>query len=164
MRRVLVVLAASLAGFAASAAETGGCGRFAWDLGAERDLLASAVASASTSGPTPPPAAVRLALGPADAAALPKPPPPDAKPRPGLAGSISLPIVEAGIYRVTLSGEAWIDAVQHDAVLNAEAFSGVGDCPGLRKSVKFKLDAGPLLLQLRGSAAGTIAVAVTRDR
>lgn len=160
MRRLLVAAAASLVGFAASAAESGGCGRFAWDLGAERELLASAPAS----GPASPPAAFRLVLGQAETAALPKPPPPDAKPRPGLAGSISLPIAEAGIYRVTLSGEAWIDAVQHDAFLNAEAFSGVGDCPGMRKSVKFRLDPGTLLLQIRGSAAGTIAVAVTRDR
>lgn len=159
MRRVLVAAAASLAGFAASAAEPGGCGRFAWDLGAERDLLAAA--SAPASGPASPPAAFRLALG---TAALPKPPPPDTKLRPGLAGSVSLPIAEAGLYRVTLSGEAWIDAVQHDAFLSAEAFSGVGDCPGMRKSVKFRLDPGTLLLQIRGSAAGTIAVAVTRDR
>lgn len=162
MRRLLVAAAASLAGFAASAAESGGCGRFAWDLGAERDLLAAA--SAPASGLVSPPAAFRLALGPAETAALPKPPPPDAKPRPGLAGAIPLSIAEAGTYRVTLSGEAWIDAVQHDAFLNAEAFSGVGDCPGIRKSVKFRLDPGTLLLQIRGSAADVIAVAVTRDR
>lgn len=164
MRRVFLAAAVSLVGFAASAAETGGCGRFAWDLGAERDLLAAAPVSAPASVPASPPAAFRLALGPAETAALPKPPPPDAKPRPGLAGAIPLSIAEAGTYRVTLSGEAWVDAVQHDVFLNAEAFSGVGDCPGMRKSVKFRFDPGPVVLQMRGSAADAIAVAVTRDR
>ena len=47
--------------------------------------------------------------------------------------------------------------------LKVEAFSGVGDCPGIRKSVKFRLLPGVLTLQITGPDAET-SIAVTPDR
>jgi hypothetical protein len=39
-------------------------------------------------------------------------------------------------------------------------FSGVKTCPGLRKSVRFKLSAGPAIIQLSGAKKAGLKVAV----
>jgi hypothetical protein len=61
---------------------------------------------------------------------------------------------------VTISGYAWIDAIQNDAYLKPKGFSGVTGCDGARKSVRFDLAAGPLTIQLSGVAQDTISVAL----
>jgi len=65
-----------------------------------------------------------------------------------------------GTYQVTLSGEGWIDLVQDGASLKAVDHSGVKDCPGLRKSVRFNVGAAPVALQISGSPADSVKVAV----
>ncbi len=152
------LVAAALLTSAAAAAEDG-CDRFAWDLATERSLIASAPSGVPSD--TAPPFAFKLPMD--KDAALPRP---AGKPRQSslYAGHVTVRIAEAGLYRVTLSGEGWIDAVQGDAERKSEAFSGAHGCPGLRKSVKFRLDAGPLLIQVSNSADPAITVAVTPDR
>ena len=65
-----------------------------------------------------------------------------------------------GVYQVTLSSEGWIDLVQDGASLKAADHSGVKDCPGLRKSVRFKVGAAPVALQISGVPADSIKVAI----
>ena len=55
-----------------------------------------------------------------------------------------------------------IDLVQNGASLEATDHSGVKDCPGLRKSVRFSVGAAPVALQISGAPADNIKVAVRR--
>ena len=160
--RLLLAAALALPPLAAQAAETGGCDRFGWDLREEHGLLGAAAAT----GPdlTVVPAAAALALVPFASAALPKPPERQPKDPASFAGFVTVPLAEPGLYRVTLSAEAWVDAVQAGSYHRPEAFTGVGDCAGMRKSLKFRLDSGPVILQVSGAAAPAISLAVTRDR
>lgn len=158
MRRGLVTVAALLSGGLAQAAEVG-CERLAWPLDTERALIAAATEAGDRSSP---PLARRLVMRPLSEVALPKPPeraPRDAGAHAGLA-SVTVP--EAGLYRVTLDAEGWLDVIQDGTYRRAEAFTGVRDCPGIRKSVRFRLDAGPVTIQVTGPG-GAIGLAVTRE-
>ena len=64
-----------------------------------------------------------------------------------------------GAYQVTLSGEGWIDLVQNSAALDSTDHSGAKNCPGLRKSVRFKVGAAPVTLQISGSPTNSIKIA-----
>ena len=65
-----------------------------------------------------------------------------------------------GSFQVTLSSEGWIDVVQNGAALDSAGHSGAKDCPGLRKSVRFKIGDAPVVLQISGAPADTIKVAI----
>jgi hypothetical protein len=80
------------------------------------------------------------------------------------AGFISVPAPpQGGSYKVTLSSEAWIDVTQDGHYLKSSAHSGASGCPGIRKSVKFNLDAAPFIVQLSNVPANKISVAITGD-
>lgn len=68
--------------------------------------------------------------------------------------------VKAGTYQVTLSGEGWIDLIQDGKSLKSAAHSGVKDCPGLRKSVRFAVGEAPVVLQISGVPEASIKVAI----
>ncbi len=159
--RLLAAAAFALLPGLALAAESG-CERLSWDLAAERALMSAAVPTGG-SEVLPAPVAARLALA-ADLARLAKPPERTGRAGSGLAGSVSVRIAQSGLYRVTLSGEGWIDAIQDGAYRKPVAFTGVRDCPGLRKSVKFQLEPGALIVQVSGGEADSVTLAVTPDR
>lgn len=50
--------------------------------------------------------------------------------------------------------------MQKGAALDSAAHSGVKDCPGLRKSVRFKIGDAPVVLQISVAPADTIKVAI----
>ncbi|WP_454813050.1 hypothetical protein [Labrys neptuniae] len=70
------------------------------------------------------------------------------------------PIEKAGLYQVTLSEEGWIDVVQAGATVKYSAATGQKACTGLRKSVRFNLQPGPVSLQISGVKAQTVKLAV----
>ena len=84
--------------------------------------------------------------------------PPERAPKPGTFGAaLKLDRVDKpGGYQITLSDEAWLDVVQAGARVKSTGFSGQKDCPGVRKSVRFDLQAGPATIQV--SNAGTNAL------
>ncbi len=47
--------------------------------------------------------------------------------------------------------------------MKSAAFSGATGCEGVRKSVKFALARGPLIIELSGTTAHAIALVVTPD-
>ncbi len=160
----LHIVIALLAGSApAFAAEPSGCDKFKWPVERERAALTAADRPELRSGaelPTLPATAIRLALrNPADAA-LPSPPEraPKAETWAGFVRVGQIP--KAGVYSISLSQPGWVDLVQDGQVLKPTGFSGATDCDGIRKIVKYQLAAGPLLLQISGSPADAIAVAV----
>ncbi len=70
------------------------------------------------------------------------------------------PPAKPGLYQVTLSSEGWIDLVQEGKALDSADHSGVKNCPGLRKSVRFSVGAAPVTLQISGAPAASIKVAI----
>jgi hypothetical protein len=67
---------------------------------------------------------------------------------------------EGGIYTVSLSAGGWVDVVQDGHLLKPRAFSGATDCDGIRKTVKYEISASPFVLQVSGTKADSISVAI----
>lgn len=158
---VALLVAAQVAGGAAFAAETGGCGKFAWPI--EGDIALLAAAERVESGATieaAAPKAVRVEL--TDAAKAGFVVPPSRAPAPDAPGGIVRFEATAGLYQFTMTDRVWIDVVQDGKTLGEAGFSGVLDCDGARKSVRFDLADGPAVVQLSGSPARTTAIAITR--
>ncbi|HMO30773.1 hypothetical protein [Enterovirga sp.] len=139
-------------------AQEAGCGRLAWNLDAERALLASDGTEQAA-----PPLARRLGLRPMAEAALPKPPERAPRAPQSFAAFTTVSIPEAGLYRVTLDSDGWLDVIQDGAYRGADAFTGARACPGLRKSVRFRLEPGEAIVQVNRDSGGAIGIAVTRE-
>lgn len=80
----------------------------------------------------------------------------------GLGGIVTLENVPAGRYRVVLSEEVWIDAVQEDVRLPVLATTRATDCPGMRLAVQLEVRNEALTLQVGGASSGRIMIAVQR--
>jgi hypothetical protein len=80
----------------------------------------------------------------------------------GNGGIVTLENIPAGRYRIVTSEDAWIDAVQDNARLPLLSFRRGIDCPGTRQSVQVEVKGQPLTLQIGGTAAPHIKVAVLR--
>lgn len=150
--------------FPAAARQAAACDQFAWPIGQERNLFEAPSLLHLRSGET-------LKLASAQAAAIdlkgmdevrwtrqPERAPKKPDTHGGVLGieSVSKP----GLYQITLSDEAWIDVVQNGAFVKSSAHSGKQGCPGVRKSVRFELDRGPLIVQISGAEAGTIKFSI----
>ncbi len=87
--------------------------------------------------------------------------PPERAPKAGsFGGVLKVAIDKPGLYEVTQSDEGWIDVVQDGARVKSSDFSGQKACPGVRKSVRFNLAAGPATLQISNVETRTIMVAI----
>ena len=153
---------------AVNAAGTGGCDSFAWPLKTELEWMKAADSEAAQSGgklAAPPAKAIALTLQPADAVKFEVAPTGNGKAESGKAfgGIITFDgVAEPGLYQVSLSGPGWIDVVQGGKALETEAHTGKSDCEGLRKSVRFKIGAGPFAVQLNGVPEAAVKLAVRR--
>jgi hypothetical protein len=171
MRKVLFGLAACGVLFTspgtANAAEAGACSDFLWPLATELAWMKAPDSQPAASGATlpQPPAdkAVALALLPASQVSFPVKP--TSTPKPEDAQSYAGIVTFEGFatpdhYQVTLSAHAWIDVVQKGAPLEATGHTGSKECDGIRKSVRFEIDAGPFSVQISGSLKDTIKIAI----
>lgn len=141
-----------------------GCAAFKWPLDAERRAFDSAdlakVASGAARGGWRE-QAFALALQPDADVAYTLPPAKKRKDAQRFGGLVAFAApANPGTYQVTLSGEAWIDLVQQGSALKTVDHSGVKDCPGLRKSVRFTVGDAPVVLQISGAPAESIKVAI----
>ncbi|MBS0531579.1 MAG: hypothetical protein JSS22_19650 [Proteobacteria bacterium] len=146
----------------AFAADPVGCDKFKWPMDQElAALTAPSLPKLAAGAEAPsPPTAVTVELRPIADAALPKPP--ERPQKPGThAGFLRASAGAAGLYTVTISDYAWIDAIQNDSYLKPKGFSGVTGCAGARKSVRFDLAAGLVTIQISGVASDTINIALT---
>ena len=66
------------------------------------------------------------------------------------------PIAAKGVYQITVSDPVWIDVVQNGKVLKSDSFTGQEGGPGVRKSVRFNLDVGPMLIELSDAAVSQL--------
>ena len=69
----------------------------------------------------------------------------------------------AGVYKISLSEAGWIDVVQDGAFVKSAGFSGVLDCAGIRKSVKFPLKAEPFTIEVSGVEASELSLIVSPE-
>jgi hypothetical protein len=62
-----------------------------------------------------------------------------------------------------LSSEGWIDVVQDGRRVQSITSTGVRNCDGVRKSVKFDLAAAPFVVQISGIEANTIGLVISGE-
>lgn len=167
MKAAIVALVGCLIAAPALAQEPAGCDKFKWPIDKERSLLTSKDVPTVASGgnlASPLPAAVTVTLVPFADAKLPTAPERAPRLPTSFAGFIQIAAPgRDGIYKISLSSEAWIDVVQAGHVVKSQGFSGAIACEGIRKSVKFDLKAEPFAVQLSNVPANSIGVAITRD-
>lgn len=162
MLRIATVLAALAFPIAAQAQEPKGCDRFKWPIAREQALLAAATSTVASGSEVPlPMTAIRIALQPHETATLPMPPERAPKDKASFSGALRIAKIDKpGLYTVNLSANSWVDAIQNGSYLKTIAFSGATDCEGIRKSVKFQFTDAPLILQVSGVAADTLAIVI----
>jgi len=158
MRKVVVTLFAILAGTSVAVAADTGCDAFKWPVAREQALFPAAPAARSGAELTVG-QAVDFSLAAVDAISFEVPP--EHAPAAGTFGATaSVTVPPEGELQFSLSDEAWIDVVQDGHAVKSSAFSGVKTCPGIRKSVRFKLTAGQATVQLSGAKKADLKVAV----
>ena len=163
-RRALLI--AGLMGPAlAQAAEPSGCDKFKWPIAHEQSALSAPLVPRLESGALLAfDAAASVHLAPLSEAKLEMPPERSPKASPSYAGAVKLNAPgAAGTYKVSLSGEGWIDVIQDGRFVKSVGFSGALDCPSLRKSVKFPLEAKPLTIQLSDVKGADISLIVSPE-
>jgi hypothetical protein len=162
MRAALIagILTVLVANTTASAAEDG-CGRFAWPLNREQELFAEGFfADVESESALPKDGAFSMLLLPV--ASVIYIVPPERGRDDGYGGVVTLEWIAAGRYQVTLSADAWIEAVQNDRRLPVLASTSREDCPGIRRSVQFEIKSVPLTLQFGGALVRRLNVSVLR--
>jgi hypothetical protein len=161
MGRLLLIAVLFIAS-PALAAEPSGCDKFAWPLDGEQHLLAEAqLASLGVILDRDTVRAVRLELQSWGSARLPSAPEHEPKKTPSWAGSVQFGAAAAGLYKISLSEDAWIDVVQDAHRVKSVAFTGATDCAHIRKSVKFELGPRPFMVQVSDAPSASIAIAIT---
>jgi hypothetical protein len=148
---------------ARAAEEPSGCDKFKWPIEHERAALTAPDRIKLASGgelAALPSTGMTLALhAPADAKL---PTPPERAPKEGtyagFANFKSAP--KAGVYTVSLSAGGWVDVVQDGHFLKPKAFSGATDCDGIRKTMKYEIEAKPFVLQISGTKDDSVSVAI----
>ena len=160
MRAALIACVVSLFTATGVAAEDG-CGKFAWPVTRELELFADGfVADVESASALSRDGVFSMLLQPVSSVIYTVAP---ERGRDGGFGAVvTLEWVAAGRYQVTLSGEAWVDAVQNDRRVPMLASTSRDDCPGIRQSLLFDIKALPLTLQFGGAMIRRLNIAVLR--
>jgi hypothetical protein len=162
MRAALIACALGLLATTTVAAEDG-CGRFAWPVNRELEFFSDGFAAdVESESALPRDGVFSMMLKPV--ASVLYMVSPERGRDDGLGGVVTLEWIAAGRYQITLSGDAWVDAVQNDRRLPMLASSSRDDCPGIRQSVQFEIASVPLTLQFGGAVVRRLNVAVLRVR
>ena len=155
---VLTFLAA-----ASGAAAEDGCGRFDWRVDRELELFNEGFfADVESQSALPKDGAFSMLLQPI--AQVIYTVPPERGRDDGYGGVVTLEWIAAGRYQITLSGDAWVDAVQNDKRLPMLTSTSRDDCPGIRLSVQFDVASVPLTLQFGGALVRRLNISVLRAR
>jgi hypothetical protein len=142
------------------AEEPSGCDKFKWPIDDEQAALASPdKRTVEDGGALVPGKAVVVHLAPVDNVHFQQPP--QRPPAPdSTAAMLKLPSPQAGVYTVSLSAGAWIDVIQGGVQQKPLGFSGARDCPNIHKTLKFRLSAEDVTIQISGFAAPEISLVV----
>ena len=163
-----LLLLTSLAGTAAGQAAPGGCSAYTASLQKEFAAIASSpipVSAAGTAATAP-----ALARGRAADVRLVRQrdttfahPPERQRGGPdSYAGIVSLGVLPAGRWRISMNQALWVDLVAGGKLLASPDFEMQGQCPQIVKSVVFEQAvAGVTLLQISGGDVPAVRVVVT---
>jgi hypothetical protein len=158
MKKFVVSLFAILAGTSFAVAADAGCDAFKWPVAREQALFPAAPAAQSGAALTVG-NAVEFSLDTVDTISFEVPP--EHAPAAGTFGAkASVTVPPEGELQLSLSDDAWIDVVQDGHAVKLAAVSGVKTCPGIRKSVRFKLAGGAAIIQLSGAKKADLKIAV----
>ncbi|WP_296740710.1 hypothetical protein [Mesorhizobium sp.] len=158
MKKIVISLFAILAGTSFAIAADAGCDAFKWPVSREQALFPAAPPAQSGATLTVG-QAVDFSLAAVDTISFEVSP--EHAPAAGTFGATaSVTVPPEGELQFTLSDEAWIDVVQDGHSVKSTGFSGVKTCPGIRKSVRFKLSGGQAIVQLSGAKKADLKVAV----
>ena len=158
MKKVAISLFAILASTSFAMAADTGCDAFKWPVTREQELFSAAPAAQSGASLAVGQAA-DFALAAADTVSFAVPP--QRAPAAGTFGATAVVAVPPeGELQISLSDEAWVDVIQDGQAVKSAGFSGVKTCPGIRKSVRFKLTPGAATIQLSGARKENLKVAV----
>jgi hypothetical protein len=167
VKTAFIVIAACAMAAPALAQEPVGCDKFKWPLDKERATLNGTDLPKIVSGDRvtfPIPFATIVALVPFAEAKLPTPPERAPKSPDSFAGFFEAKApAQAGSYRISLSAEGWIDVTQAGNTVKSTAFSGALGCEGIRKSVKFDLNAAPFTVELSSIKTDEIKIVISKD-
>ena len=167
MRSTALALVACMLTGPALAEEPAGCDKFKWPIETERSLLTGKTIANVASGANVAwalPVAANVTLVPFADAKLPAAPERTPKLANSFAGYLQVAApAKVGTYKITLSAEAWVDVVQDGRLVKSQGFSGAPGCEGVRKSVKFPLQAQPFTVQFSNVQGNAIAVAISSD-
>jgi hypothetical protein len=163
MRTALIIAFALLGTGSAWAEDPSGCDKFKWPVDRERAALTAPDRIKLASGAelaALPSTGITLSLSAPNEAKLPSPP--ERSPREGtFAGFATFKnALPPGWYTISLSAGGWIDLVQDGQFLRSVTSSGVRDCDGIRKSVKFEIPPKPFILQISGVADNSVNLAI----
>jgi len=164
MRAVLTIALLMLGAAPAWAAEEPvGCDKFKWNIERERAALTAPDRTRLASGgelAALPSTGITLDLRTPAEAKLPSPP--ERAPKEGtFAGFVTFKnALPPGRYTISLSASGWIDVAQDGQFLKSITSSGVRECEGIRKSVKFEIPAKPFVIQISGIEANSISLAI----
>jgi hypothetical protein len=165
MRAPLLIIALTMLGTSAAwaAEEPGGCDKFKWNIDREKAALTAPDRAKLASGgelAALPSTGMTLALRPPAEAKLPSPP--ERAPKEGtFAGFAAFKgAPKPGLYTVSLSAGGWVDIVQDGHFLKPKGFSGATDCDGIRKTMKYEIEAKPFVLQISGTKEDSVSIAI----
>ncbi|WP_421998343.1 hypothetical protein [Reyranella sp.] len=163
MRAALVALVLPSLAAATGVAAEDGCGRFAWPVGRERELFAEGFfADVESQSALPKDGVFSMVLEPVERVIYMVPP--DRARDTGYGGLVTFEWISSGRWQVTLSDDAWVDAVQNGRRLQPIASTRRDDCPGVRLSLQFEIQSLPLTLQFGGVTVDRLNVSVLRPR
>ena len=142
------------------------CQDFDWPLGNELAFFATPGSPDVASGKDVPTYTLGAVAQLVPVAGVKFPKPPEKPSETGALGGFATVkhITVGGMYQVTLSDAAWIDAVQNGEVLKPVAVTMQTDCPHLHKSVRYMLKPGPFVLQFSNASVAKLNFVVLPSR
>ena len=151
---LLVVSAADVA------AQDRRCGSASWSLGRPINLFDEPLPTVRDAHSLPKEGVFRLSLKPVSDVLYPVAP--EQGSDGGNGAAITIERVSAGRYEIALSEDAWVDAVQSYKRLPLLPHPAKTECRGVRQRLLVVVGDEPLTLQIGGTIARQISIAVTR--
>lgn len=155
---LIACLLAFLASSGAAAQET--CRNFSWSIGRPIDLFDEPLPTVKSAQSLPKEGVFALLLSPVGDVIYP------VTPERGSDGSwggvITLESVPTGRYLITLSDDAWVEAVQENVRLPVVVSTRSTHCRGVRRSVEVEAKGEPITLQIGGAGVRRLNIAVVR--
>lgn len=137
------------------------CAKAAWPLASARTRLAAPVRTVEAGGRLFLPLEGAMTLVLSDRASVAFPFPPTRQGREVWAGFARLTVPPpGGDYQVTVSEGAWLDVFVDGKPLEPLAFTGVHACPGVRKSLRFRLPPGEAVLVVSDAVSASLGLVI----